>query len=77
MPARVREIIAVCAAFGILVEKPKGGGSHWKAKRDGCRTFPIPASNAERTEIDDKYIRALCRNFDLSYEDVKTRLGKE
>jgi hypothetical protein len=75
MPARLRALIAICAQFAIEVEPPKGS-SHWKAKKAGFRTFPIPAHNAERTEISDSYIRALCRNFGLDYEDVQRRLGK-
>jgi hypothetical protein len=74
MPARLREIIAICEQLGVALEPPKGGGSHWKAKKDGFRTFPLPAHNGERTEISDHYIRALCRNFDLDFGEVKRLL---
>ena len=74
MPARLREIIAICAErYGITVEKPSSG-SHWKCKRDGCRTYPIPAHNGERSEIPDQYIRALCRNFGIDYDEMKRLL---
>jgi hypothetical protein len=64
MPARLRDIIEMCNHFGVTVEPPKAS-SHWQAKKDGCRTFTIPAHNGERTEISDRYIRSLCRNFGL------------
>jgi hypothetical protein len=75
MPARLREIMRVCATFGIEVQKP-GGGSHWKARRDGSGTYPMPAPNGERTEIPDKYIRGLCRHFDIDYSEMKRLLGQ-
>ncbi len=65
----------VCAKRGIEIEKPSSG-SHWKAKRPGSGTYPVPASNGERTEIDDKYIRGLCRHFGIEFDEMKRRLGQ-
>jgi len=58
---------------GLEVEEGKGT-SHWKFKCDGRRTYPIPASNSEKTEIDDIYIKGLCRNFGLDLEEFKKLL---
>jgi hypothetical protein len=76
MPARLREIIQICAQyFEISVTKPKKG-SHWKATRKGCRPYPITAHNGERTEIPDEYIRGLCRNFGIEYDEMKRLLSQ-
>lgn len=76
MPARLREILQICERhFGISSEPPKRG-SHWKLKRDNARTYPIPAGNGERTEIPDHYVRALCRNFGIDYDEMKKLLGQ-
>jgi hypothetical protein len=73
LPARLRDLIRVFAEYGITVEKPRKG-SHWKAVRNGTRCYPVPASNAEKTEIDDNYIRGACRNFELDLDEVKRKL---
>jgi hypothetical protein len=75
MPARLRDLIRVCATYQIEIKNPKKG-SHWKAVRGGSRTFPVPAHNAEKTEIPDEYIRALCRNFGIDYQEMKRLLGQ-
>jgi hypothetical protein len=75
MPARLRDLMAVCARLGIEVKKPNRG-SHWKATKTGFRVYPIPAHNAERTEITDEYIRTLCRHFGLDYKEMKRLLGQ-
>lgn len=74
MAPRLRRVKAVAEGFGIEVSKPQGGGSHWKAKKPGFRTYPVPAHNGEKTEIGDQYIRGLCRNFDLDPDEFKKRL---
>jgi hypothetical protein len=74
MPARLREIIRICDRFGISVGP--GKGSHWKAKRAGCRPYPIPAHNGERSEIADEYIRGLCRAFGVDYDEMKRLLSQ-
>jgi hypothetical protein len=52
------------AEHGIVLEV--GTGKHpYKAKKDGCRTYPIPAHKGEKTVVDDKYLRACCRTFGL------------
>lgn len=69
MPAKFRKLIAVLAAWGVTVEKPKSG-SHWKA-RYGGKMYPIPA-HGMGTEVPDHYIRGVCRAFD--YDEFKRSL---
>jgi len=71
--ARLRDLIKALAACGIAVTPP-ANGSHWKAKKPGARTFVIPAHNGDRTQVDDNYIRALCRNFGLDVDEFKRKL---
>lgn len=73
MPARLRDIARACAYFDLIVERPSSG-SHWKVKGDGARTYPVPASNGEKSEISDKYIKALCRNFGIDERAFRDKL---
>lgn len=73
MATRFRDLIKALAAFGIGVTPPSSG-SHWNAKKPGARTFVIPAHNGDRTEVDDNYIRSLCRNFGLDVDEFKKHL---
>lgn len=74
MPARLSRIIAVLHEYGIEVSPPRGGGSHWKAKCDGHRSYGLPAHNGEKSIISDSYIQALCRNFDLDLDEFRAKL---
>jgi hypothetical protein len=56
----------------VTVEAP-GSGSHFKARR-GSTVFPIPAHNGPKSEIDDRYIRAVCRAFDLDENELRRLL---
>jgi hypothetical protein len=53
---RIEDVETVCAAFGVELEPPGGGGSHWKV-RDllGAGTLIIPAHKP----INPVYIRKL------------------
>ena len=53
---RIEDVETVCAAFGVELEPPRGGGSHWKV-RDllGAGTPIIPAHKP----INPVYIRKL------------------
>lgn len=73
MPARLRRIIAVAEQYGVTVEPPKGG-SHWKAKKPGFRTYPIPAHRGDETMIGDVYIRGSRRNFAIDRDEFLARL---
>jgi hypothetical protein len=72
MPARLARIVAVAESFGISVERPSRG-SHWKAKKPGYRTYPIPAHNGLRSEISDFYIAGFCRAFEIDLAEFKNR----
>lgn len=73
MPARLARIITVAESFGITFERPNRG-SHWKAKKVGYRTYPIPAHNGSRSEISDFYIAGFCRAFEIDLTEFKNRL---
>ncbi len=75
MPARLRDLMRIAAHFEVVIEPP-AGGSHYKARRPGCRVYPIPAHNGERTQIPDEYIRGLCRNFGIDYAEMKRLLSQ-
>ncbi len=72
MPARLADIARACRALGIDVEAP-GRGSHWKALRDGT-VYPLPAHNGPKSELDDIYIRGLCRAFGLNEREFRKLL---
>jgi len=74
VPARLRDLVRVLASFGITVEPPRGGGSHWKATGPDGTIYMIPAHNAERTELSDVYVRKVCRTFGIDYDELKRRL---
>lgn len=59
-PQRLGVVIHVAEAHGCKVFHPNKG-SHWKFKKDGCRTYPIPAHNGLKTQIAWSYIQGLCR----------------
>ena len=70
MPARLRDLARALRQFDVEVEKPRSG-SHWKARghRDGQPvTYPIPAHNADHTEIGDEYVRGVCRAYGIELE---------
>lgn len=53
---RIEDVATLCTAFGIELERPRGGGSHWKVRdRDRGRTLIIPAHKP----IKPVYIRKL------------------
>ena len=53
---RIEDVGRLCAAFGLELEPPRGGGSHWKVRdeADG-RTLIVPAHKP----INPVYIRSL------------------
>jgi hypothetical protein len=61
---RLSELIAIVREFGIEVSRPSSG-SHWKFSKSGFRSYPVPASNAERSEIKWQYVLGLCRHFEI------------
>jgi len=74
VPARLRDLVRVLVEFGIRVDPPRGGGSHWKAIAANGSAFVLPANNGLRTELADVYIRELCRTMGIDYAELKKRL---
>lgn len=73
MPARFADIRRLLLVLGVDAETPTRG-SHWKLRDGNGKTYPIPCPNGERSEISDKYIRALCRTFGFDYDHFKSHL---
>lgn len=66
MPAKLRKILRAAKRQGVEAVRPSRG-SHWKLKKAGYRTYPIPA-HGRNHEISDVYIQGLIRHFDLDEE---------
>jgi hypothetical protein len=73
MPARLRDIKRALEAHGCSVEPPRKG-SHWKATNGAGAVYPLPAHNGLKSVISDVYIRAMCRAFELDYENFRDSL---
>ena len=69
MPARLRDLIRAGRQWGIVVEPP-GSGSHWIARK-GELAFPLPCHNGGKSEIDDIYIRRMCRAFGVDEKELR------
>ena len=68
--ARLNRVAKAVESLGCSVTKPKRG-SHWKVSKEGHRPYTLPASNGKRTDIDDNYIRGLCRNFGFDADEFR------
>lgn len=73
MPARFRDIKRVLAGYGISAEPPSSG-SHWKLRHPSGKMYTLPCPNAERSEVSDVYLRAMCRNLGLEFAEFMSRL---
>lgn len=72
MPARLRDLKRSLESLGVRVDEP-ARGSHWHASKDG-RRYPIPAHNSLKSEIQDVYIRGVCRALGLDEAELRRRL---
>jgi hypothetical protein len=66
---KIADVEAVCREYGVLVEPPRGGGSHFKAHYPGMREYVTVPS---RRPIKPVYIRQLVRFI----EAVRRRNGQ-
>ena len=73
MPPRFRDIRRALEKHGVTVTPSKGGSSHWKVEKDG-KTYPIPASHGDNTEISEVYIRGVCRALGLDEAELRRSL---
>jgi hypothetical protein len=74
MPARLRDLIRIARAkYGIAIDEPNSG-SHFKAKKDGCRPYMLPAHNGDKTMLSDAYLKGFCRAFGLEFEELRSLL---
>jgi hypothetical protein len=73
MAARLREVRRPASTFGIEIEEPRSG-SHWHCRKPGFGMYTLPAHNALKSEIPDKYIAGFCRHFRLDEAEFRARL---
>lgn len=59
---RLMKLEQLLKPYDIRIEP---GGKHFHARKDGFGVYPIPAHNGMKSEVGDKYLRALCRHFNL------------
>lgn len=71
MPIRANELKKRLEELGFSFETSSGGGSHFKIKREGQRTVPLPLHNGLREEISDLLLRKLARQLGLTFEDLR------
>lgn len=45
-----------------------------EALTEGERTYPIPAHNGEKTEIDDVYINEFCDQYGIDRDEFRSKL---
>ena len=74
MPARYNRVKKALRKLGITVHERKAKGSHVVINDDHGRVTTLPCHQGERTMLSDVYLRALCRCFNLEYEELKRNL---
>jgi hypothetical protein len=75
MPAKYRAIRRALQQYPqFRLEVRQGKGSHIVISDQEGRTFSLSLHRGEHSEITDVYIRALCRTFELDYDEFKKRL---
>jgi hypothetical protein len=72
--ARFRDVARAARKRGVVVEAATGGGSHFKFKLEGFRTYPVTAHNGDKEEISASIIKKLCKHFSWDYESFKSDL---
>jgi hypothetical protein len=70
MGVRLRDLQRALAKFQVEVTEPKKG-SHWHARGPNGMSYQLPCHNGLKTELDDKYIRGMCRQLDIDYDALK------
>lgn len=74
MPARLKDILRAAKTLGLDAREPNSG-SHYMVSKPGClRPYPLSAHNGMKTEIEDKYIRGLCRAMGLDEAEFRALL---
>lgn len=71
MGAKVADVIRRLAAMSFTIDAASGGGSHYKIKREGQRTVPLSLHNGLRGEIDDRYLKIIARELNVSYDALR------
>lgn len=67
---RLADLKRALQPHGVELHKPISGGSHWKFKKPGFGTFPVP-SKGERGMVPPEYVKTLCENFGLDEDTLR------
>jgi hypothetical protein len=68
MPMRLSTLAERLKEYGIRIGP---AGKHFAARRaDDEGMYAIPAHNGLKTEIDNRYIKGLCKHFNLDYKTL-------
>jgi predicted RNA binding protein YcfA (HicA-like mRNA interferase family) len=49
----------------------KPAAKHWKVTHPDGRAYTIPCHNGERTEVDKRYLRGLCKSLSITDADLE------
>lgn len=72
MPGRAGDIIREVQEYGVSIDS---GTKHlYKLTAPGLRCYTLPAHNGSKSELDDKYIKGLCKHFGIDYAEFKAKL---
>lgn len=69
---RLADLKRVLGDFGVELTPPSSG-SHWKFKKPGYGTVPVPAKDL-RAMVKPEYVKNLCENFGLEEATVRAAL---
>lgn len=71
-PVRLADLKRALLEHGVELHKPTSG-SHWKFKKPGFGTVPVPA-RGERDMVPPEYVKNLCENFGLDEDKLRASL---
>jgi predicted RNA binding protein YcfA (HicA-like mRNA interferase family) len=74
MPYRYGRVKKALRKMGITVRERKGKGSHVVIYNDAGRAYTLPCHHGQKTVLSDHYLRAVCRCFDVEYNEFKKLL---
>ena len=53
--------------YGVTVTT---GSKHFQANKDGYPVYPIPAHNGRKTEVQNKYLKTMCKHFGIDPKNL-------
>ena len=70
---RLAELKRALQAHGVELHKPTSG-SHWKFKKQGFGTVPVPLKKGERSMVPPEYVKNICESFGIKEDDLRASL---